>query len=276
LTSSPAAGGLRVLLTGAAGCIGRDLRAGLRGRYALLRVTEVRDPGPAAAGEEAVPADLSSPEATAALMRGIDVVLHFAGMPREAPWDAVLRNNIIATYNVFEAARANGVRRIVYASSNPVVGFYRADRPLGTTEAPRPDSRYGVSKVFGEGLARLYADKHGIGVAALRIGSYRQTPENVRQLATWCSPRDLLGLVVRCIEVADLHFEVFYGVSANQRSRWHDDAARRIGFVPRDDAEAYASRFPAESRPDSADPAVRFHGGHLAAVEFDADPDAID
>jgi uronate dehydrogenase len=267
---------MRVLLTGAAGVIGRDLRAGLAGRYSPLRVVDRVDCAPARPGEEVAVADLALLDDALRVTRDIDVVLHFAGVPREAPWERILSGNIVATYNVLEAARQNGVRRIVYASSNHVVGFYRVERDLGTVEPPRPDSRYGVSKVFGEGLGRLYADKHGMSVVALRIGSYRAEPENVRQLATWCSPRDLLELVVRSMETPGLHYEVFYGVSANRRSRWRDDAAARIGFRAVDDAERYAARFAGQLPSDPHAAGERFHGGHLVAQEFDGDADAID
>jgi uronate dehydrogenase len=271
-----AAASPRILLTGAAGVIGADLRNGLAGRYPLVRLTDLRDTGPARSGEETVCADLTSLDETLAVTLDIDVVLHFAGVPREGPWDLILANNIEATFNVFEAARRNRVGRVVYASSNHVVGFYRNERALGVTEPARPDSRYGVSKLFGEGLGRLYADKHGLSVVCLRIGSYRREPENHRQLATWCSPRDLLALVVRCIEAPALHFEVFYGVSGNRRRRWSDDAERKIAFTPQDDAERYAGRFGDVPPSDTRGPAAQFHGGHLAAMEFDGDPEAID
>ena len=266
---------LRVLLTGAAGVIGRDLRDGLAGRYARLRLTDVRDLGAARPGEELVRADLTSLDEALAVTRDVDVVLHFAGVPREGAWEQILPNNIVAAYNVFEAAWRNGVLRVVYASSNHVVGFYRTERELDVDEVPRPDSRYGVSKVFGEALGRLYADKHGMSAVALRIGSYRRQPENRRQLATWCSPGDLLRLVTRCIEVPDLHYAVFYGVSANRRARWHDDSRAKLGYQAVDNAEDYAAQLPPEPEGEVT-PAVAFHGGHLAAAEFDGDISGVD
>lgn len=264
----------RILITGAAGEIGRVLHAGLRGRYALLRLLDVREIRDLDAGEERIIADLVEPDAAHAATRGIDCVVHLAGVPREAPWEHILPNNIIATYNLFEAARMNGVKRIIFASSNHVVGFYRVGRTVGVSEPPRPDSRYGVSKVFGEALGRLYADKHGLSVACLRIGSFRADPQNARQLRTWVSPRDLVQLVRNCIEASSLHYLVAYGVSANDRRQWRDDAGGTLGFQPRDNAESYAGKIAAISDPPG--PASDFHGGEFCALEFSGDASKIE
>lgn len=262
-----------ILITGAAGAIGSTLRRGLAGRYALLRSAD-RQPVAAVGGEEAVVCDITDAQSVAALMRGIDCVVHLAGVPREAAWQTILPDNIAGTWNVFEQARAAGVKRIVYASSNHVVGYYRSDRRVGPDDPPRPDSRYGVSKVFGEALGRLYADKHGIDVACLRIGSFRERPEDERQLATWISPRDMVELVRCAIEAPSYHYAIVYGVSANARARWDNPQAARIGYVPRDDAEAYAASV-AGKAPPAGDPAALFHGGSFCALEWSGDADAI-
>jgi uronate dehydrogenase len=260
----------RILITGAAGEIGSTLRAGLSGAYEHLRLSDIRPLGQAGSREETVQADLTDYAAVAALMKDIDCVVHLGGVPREAPWEAILPNNIAATYNVFEAARANGVRRIVFASSNHTIGYYRVSNEIGVEEPMRPDSRYGVSKVFGEAVGRLYADKHGLSVACLRIGSFRQQPGDFRQLSTWVSPRDTVQLVRRCIDAEPFHFLVLYGVSANTRARWKNPNAALIGYRPEDNAEAHASRFPAPHG-DGTDPAVEFHGGPFCSLEFDGD-----
>ena len=116
----------------------------------------------------------------------------------------------------------------------------------------------------------MYADKHGMSVACLRIGSFRSEPQDARQLSTWISPRDTVQLVQRCIEAPDFHFVVLYGVSANTRSRWNNPHAARIGYEPLDNAEAFAPRF-AASNGDGTDPAVECHGGPFCALEFDGD-----
>lgn len=260
------AAALRVLITGAAGGIGRTLQQGLAGRYALLRLADIRPVTPAGPNEEAATCDITDPQAVAAVMQDIDCVVHLAGVPREGPWDAIHPNNIVGTWNVFEQARVSGVRRIVYASSNHVVGYYRAATRVGTGVTPRPDSRYGVSKVFGEALGRLYADKHGIDVACLRIGSFRRQPEDARQLATWISHGDMTELARCAIEAADYHYIVVYGVSANTRARWDNPDAAVIGYVPRDNAEQYAAQFPDAGDPD--DPVNVFHGGPFCGMEW--------
>ena len=264
----------RILITGAAGEIGTTLRDGLRGTYALLRLTDRRPLGEAAPGEELVVADLADASALAHAMEGIECVVHLGGTPREAAWEAIHADNIVGTYNIFEAARAAGVRRIIFASSNHVIGYYRAARRVGIEEPPRPDSRYGVSKVFGEALGRMYADKHGLSVACLRIGSFRTEPQDWRQLATWISPRDTVQLVRRCIDAPAFHFVVLYGVSANTRTRWLNPGAELVGYQPQDNAEVYADRFAASAK--DRDPSVVCHGGSFCGLEFAGDLDRID
>ena len=177
----------RVLITGAAGEIGRVLRAGLFDGQRALRLLDVKPQAAARDGEECVSADLADVAALQNAMRNVQCVVHLAGVPREGPWETILPNNVIGTYNLFEAARIGGVKRVIFASSNHVIGYYRATQAVGTDVPPRPDSRYGVSKAYGEALARMYADKYGIEVACLRIGSFRSRPEDARQLATWIS-----------------------------------------------------------------------------------------
>jgi uronate dehydrogenase len=264
-----------ILITGAAGLIGSTLRLALRGAYPLLRLTDMRPLAEPAAGEECVVTDLTNLAALKSLMAGIDCVVHLGGVPREAPWEAILPANIVGTWNVFEAARLAAVKRVVFASSNHVIGYYRSNKDVGVDEPPRPDSRYGVSKVFGEALGRLYADKHGMSVACLRIGSFREQPEDARQLATWVSPRDMAQLVRCAIDAPAYNFLVLYGVSGNTRSRWKNSAAERIGYRPQDNAEDYATRF-APPHAAGSDPAVAFHGGGFCAQEFSNDVRAIE
>ena len=175
-------------------------------------------------------------------MQGMECVVHLAGQAVEADWEVVLPLNIEGCYNVFEAARRGGVRRVVFASSNHAVGFHRRERFLDDTVQPRPDTRYGVSKVFGEALGRLYADKYGLSVACLRIGTFRDPdrPVEARQLLTWLSHRDMVHLASRCIDHPDYHFAVVYGVSNNLRNRWDNSNVRWLGYRPQDDSGIYA------------------------------------
>jgi uronate dehydrogenase len=254
-----------ILITGAAGGIGSCLRAGLAGAYPLIRLTDIRPLSPAVNGEECVVTDLTDLVALKSLMAGIDCVVHMGGVPREAPWEAILPANIVGAWNVFEAARLAAVKRIVFASSNHVVGYYRSNMTVGVDEPPRPDSRYGASKVFGEALGRLYADKHGMSIACLRIGSFRERPEDARQLATWISPRDMVQLVRRCIDAPDYRYLVLYGVSNNSRARWQNPHAVRIGYAPQDNAEDYAA---ALAHKVAGGAAAEFHGGNFCDIEL--------
>ena len=145
----------RILITGAAGRIGRTLREGLAQGYELLRLLDVAPLGEAAAREELVRADIADLAAIEAALDGIDCVVHLAAVPEEDTWEKILPANMVGTYNVFEAARRRGARRIVFASTNHVVGFHRRERRLDEHVMPRPDTRYGASKAFGEALGRL-------------------------------------------------------------------------------------------------------------------------
>ncbi len=258
---------LRVLITGAAGGIGRCLHRALSGRYRLLRLADRAVATCLHPSEQALTGDFTEAAFAARAVADMDVLVHLAGMPKEAPWETILPDNIVATVNVFEAARAAGVQRIVFASSNHAIGFRAVEETVGIGEPVRPDSRYGVSKVFGEALARMYADKYGIDAAWLRIGSFRERPEDARQLATWISHRDMAALARCAIEAPPYGFAVVYGVSANRRARWTSPDAARLGYAPQDDAEEYAGELEM-LRPAPRDPAARFHGGAYCAMEY--------
>jgi uronate dehydrogenase len=146
---------------------------------------------------------------------------------------------------------------------------------VGISEPERPDSRYGVSKAYGEALGRMYADKYGLEVACLRIGSFRARPEDARQLATWISHRDMVELTRCCIEAAKFHFVVLYGVSNNTRNRWQNPHAAEIGYRPVDNAEQYAVELETKT-PPAGDPAREFHGGAFCALEFVGDARRIE
>jgi len=235
----------RVLITGAAGMVGTVTRRELEGRYdlALLDRTPILD---APAGTDVYTGTIQDAALVARAVEGVDTIVHLAGQPTEADWDTVRDANIDGCYVVVEAARRAGVRRIVFASTNHVIGFYRRSEGLDGTELPRPDTRYGVSKAFGEFLLRYYADKFDLSAVCVRIGTLRvpDEPGDVRHLSTWLSHRDWGQLVRRAIE-ADVKFEIVYGVSNNSRRWWHDHSAATIGYRPMDDAETFASRLPA-------------------------------
>lgn len=260
---------LRVLITGAAGNIGKCLRDQLRGRYALLRLADIAEQEPAQAGEEIRTLDVRDMASVERCMEGIDCVIHLAGIPGVDTWDKILPMNIDGCYNVFEAARRQRVPRVIFASSNHAVGYHRRERFLDNAVEPRPDSLYGVSKVFGEALGRMYADKYGMSVACLRIGTFRtpDRPSEARQLLTWLSHRDMAQLARRCVEHASYHFVVVYGVSNNLRNRWDNSDVKFLGYQPQDDSEVFAAEILARDIPE--DPiAAQFHGGFYCPLEF--------
>jgi uronate dehydrogenase len=266
-----------ILITGAAGQIGRALRVGLRRSYPLIRLADIAPMDAALAGEEVTTTDIRDIAAVEKAAAGIDCIVHLAGASVESEWQKVLPLNIEGCYNVFEAARRQRVKRVVFASSNHAVGFHRRERFIDTRVVPRPDTRYGVSKVFGEAVGRLYADKYGLSVACLRIGTFRNPdrPAEARQLLTWISHRDMVQLVRRCIDCPDYHFVTVYGVSNNLRSRWDNTDAKFLGYRPEDDSEIYAAEILAKG--EREDPiAAQFHGGFYCPMEFAGDTTRID
>ena len=267
----------RILITGAAGSIGRRLRADMQGLYPILRLSDRDPPAPAGAGEEVMVADLGDLAACEAICAGVDGIVHLGGQAVEADWDTVLQANIIGCYNLFEAARRQGVKRVVFATTNHVIGFYRRTQRIDHTVPPRPDSRYGVSKAFGEALGRLYADKHGLRVLNIRIGNFGDRPLDRRRLSIWLSPRDFLQLVRIGLEHPDLHYETVYGASENDRTWWDNANAYGLGYRPQDESEPYRSRHTrgrAESPPISWPSSSR--AGRSARPSSTADPERID
>jgi uronate dehydrogenase len=235
-----------VLITGASGTIGSDLREFLTGRY-QLRLQERpggKPVGPARPDEEIVQAELADLAAMRAAVRGVDAVVHLAASASgQTPWDTVLHNNIIGMYTTLEAMRQEDVRRMVFASTNHVTGYHELKgRPCYPDMPIRPDSYYGASKAFGEALARYYVDEHGLEVICLRIGSYQPAPRGVRQLSTWLSPRDMAQLTWRAIE-SPLTWGIFYAISGNARRYWDIGPTQdQLGYEPEDDAERYAAQ----------------------------------
>ena len=255
-----------MLLTGAAGVLGRWLRPHLAERYGALRCSDIVDPAPAGRGEELRIVDLADAEAVDRLVAGTGRIIHFGGISFETSFERINAANILGTYNVFEAARRHSAGPIVYASSNHATGFYSRDDHLDGRATPRPDSLYGVSKAFGENLASLYADKWGLDIACLRIGTAAPAPTDPRHLSTWQSYPDLLRLIEACFAATKLGFTVLYGVSANARCWWSNAHAPHVAYAPKDSAEsAAAEMFKHGDRRDFQDPAVKFQGGPFVA-----------
>ncbi|MGH2866572.1 MAG: NAD-dependent epimerase/dehydratase family protein [Solirubrobacteraceae bacterium] len=240
----------RVLITGAAGRVGGALRAGLRGRFRTLRLLDRTFAEPADDGEELYEGDLRDPLLMDRAVAGCDAIVHLAAIPDElASFSDIMQVNIGCTHAVLEAARVRSVRRLVIASTSRVTGMYPRDARLDTSAPVRPDTLYAVSKVACEALARLYAERFGLEIACLRIGSYEPQPTNTRHLSTWVSPRDLAAYVHRCLVVPGLSYTVLYAVSDNRRTWWDDGEARRLGIERRDDAERFAAEVAADDSP---------------------------
>jgi uronate dehydrogenase len=259
-----------VLITGAAGGIGTRLRQLLKGVYRELRLSDVKPPRDLAADESFVAADLADMTAVERAVVGVDGIVHLGGFSVEGPWETILQANIIGCYNLFEAARRHGVGRVVFASSNHVVGFYPRQRRIGVDDPVRPDSRYGASKAFGEALAALYAYKHGLRVTCLRIGNVSDVPADRRRLSIWIAPQDLVQLIRIGLEHPDIRHEIFYGASDNARGWWDNSAAFRLGYRPQFRAEDHSAAALAADAKLPADPlGAWYQGGPYCSDEFD-------
>lgn len=235
-----------LLLTGAAGTLGRALTPPLQALATRLSVSDLAAPLGRLAlppGVTPLPCDLADAAAVHALLAGVEAVVHLGGVSVEGPVEPILQANVHGLHHLYEAARRQGVRRIVFASSNHVTGSYRQGETIGPDAPPRPDGHYGLSKLYGEGIASLYWHRHGIESVCLRIGTATPLPEDRRALASWLSPRDLVQLVEKALTAPDVGCLVAYGCSRNTRRWWASEAAwARLGYEPQDDAEAHAAR----------------------------------
>ncbi|MFJ6729010.1 NAD-dependent epimerase/dehydratase family protein [Streptomyces sp. NPDC091281] len=263
--TTPPAAPRTVLLTGAAGGVGTLMRDLLPAYGHDLRLLDVR---PVEGAPDAITADLGDRAALREAVRGVDAIVHLAGISLEAPFEKILKANIEGTYHLYEAAREEGVRRIVFASSNHAVGYTpypRDGAPPVPVDAPRrPDTFYGLSKCFGEDLAQLYWDRHGLETVSIRIGSCFPEPTSVRMLSMWLSPADGARLFHAALTADAVGHTVVYGSSANTRLWWDLSGARALGYTPLDDSEPYAARLVAEQGElDPADPAQARLGGHF-------------
>ena len=257
----------RLLLTGAAGGLGRELRSRLKPHCETLRLSDIADLGTAAAGEELISVRLEDRAAVHELLRGVSAVVHLGGVSVEAPFDPILQANIIGVYNLYEAARLHGVKRIVFASSNHVTGFYRQDEVIDPRDPMRPDGLYGLSKAFGENLARFYFDRYGVESVCLRIGSSFPEPKDRRMLATWLSYDDLERLVVASLTAPVVGHSVIYGMSDNTTRWWDNTHAAHIGYRAQDSSEPFRAAVEArQPELDNSDPAVIYQGGAFVRI----------
>jgi uronate dehydrogenase len=258
---------MRVLVTGAAGSLGRVVTVGLADHgHDVVGLDLVPAPdGTPFPWHEADCADADAVEAVVAGER-LDAVVHLAGVPDEVSLPEELTSHVVTTAALLDAMVAHRVPRLVYASSNHAVGRTpRADGEITEHALPRPDTFYGVAKVAAEALMRLYADRHAIDAVACRIGSFLEEPTSLRNLSTWLSYGDGVRMVEAALTAPAPGYAVLYGISANTRAWWDLEPGRRLGYEPQDDAEAYADRIePAAS--DEAE--AEFVGGPFATEQF--------
>ena len=257
----------RLLLTGAAGGLGRVLRPRLKSVCETLRVSDIADLGAAATGEEVMPAQLADKAAVTALLAGVNAVVHLGGVSTEHAFETILPANIVGTYHVYEAARLAGTKRIVFASSNHVTGFYRQDETIAPKMPMRPDGYYGLSKAFGENLAQFYFDRHGVETVSLRIGSSFPEPKDRRMLASWLSYDDLERLVLAALTAPAVGHTVIYGMSDNRLTWWDNTSARHIGYRAQDSSEPFRAAVEARQPSiDLDDPAALRQGGAFVSM----------
>lgn len=256
----------RVLITGAAGALGRELRKSGQKLAKCVRLTDLTPSRDLQAHEEDRPFDLADMSAALAAIEGCDAIVHLGAKASEGTWGEVLPANIVGTYNIYEAARRHGVKRIVYASSVHAIGYYERNQTIDARVPTRPDGLYGLSKTFGENLASLYYDKFGIESVALRIGSCFPEPTDRRHLITWLSYRDMRQLVERSLAAPRVGFLISYATSRNRESFWDNRLASILGYQPEDSADDYRDKVLAKTpQGDPSDPAVKYQGGIFCA-----------
>jgi uronate dehydrogenase len=262
-----------ILLTGAAGALGEQLRETLSQKCNLLRISDKTNLDKKFDNEEIKQADLSSAEAILNLTKNIDCVVHMGGQSIEGSWDNVLNSNIIGMYNLYEGCRKNNVKRVIWASSVHTVGFYPRSEVIDNKVMPRPDSNYGLSKVFGESLAQYYWDKYKLETVSIRIYSCVAEPKDHRMLSTWLSYNDLRSLVISCMNTSNVKHSIIFGVSNNNSILIDNKYSKHIGYNPKDNGEEYRKIIEEnDGFIDSKDPLVTTHGGYFASAgHFDDD-----
>lgn len=254
----------RILLTGAGGGLGRMLRDRLNAWADVVRLSDINVDGLGAArdGEEIVQCDLADKAAVMAMVKGADVVLHFGGLSTEFAFEDIMYANILGTANLYEAVHKCGIKRVVFASSNHAVGFYRTTDVIDADAPTRPDTFYGVSKCFGEALSRYYYDRLGVETVCVRIGSSFPEPLNRRMMTTYLSYDDLVELLRCALFATRVGHCIVFGQSNNSGSWWVNTKAAHLGFQARDSSSKFAHLFPLTGDyPPAADLATTYQGG---------------
>lgn len=258
----------RILITGASGGLGTVLRKPIAAVTKALRISDVKSLTSNGSNEEVVICDLADTDAVMAMTRDVDVVIHMGGaVGAKLPFEEVFQANLRGFTNIYEACRRNGVKRVIWGSSNHGVGFYPRTQRLDASVTPRPDSFYGVSKIFGEAVAQYYWDKFELESVSIRIGSCFPKPTDHRMLSTWLSYPDFLHLIECCLRSPRVEHTIVYGVSNNDSVLWDNRMAAHLGFRPKDNAEAFRAEIEASVPSCNRDDiSVVVHGGSFAAA----------
>ncbi|MCH5519542.1 NAD-dependent epimerase/dehydratase family protein [Pseudomonas syringae] len=256
----------RLLLTGAAGGLGKVLRETLRPYTNVLRLSDIAEMASAVDDREEVQVcDLADKDAVHQLVEGVDAIVHFGGVSVERPFEEILGANICGVFHIYEAARRHGVKRVIFASSNHVIGFYKQTETIDAHSPRRPDSYYGLSKSYGEDMASFYFDRYGIETVSIRIGSSFAEPQNRRMMSTWLSFADLTQLIERSLYTPDVGHTVVYGVSDNKTVWWDNRLASKLDYTPKDSSEVFREKVEAQPLPAADDPAMLYQGGAFVA-----------
>ncbi|CAN7699869.1 NAD-dependent epimerase/dehydratase family protein [Rhizobium leguminosarum] len=255
----------RIAVTGAAGRVGTLLRPHLSAHFGHVHLIDLQEPAELVENETFVRADLTKLDEATAALKDIDGVVHLAGIASGIDMNAILHANVLGTYNLYEAARINKVRRVVYASSNHATGFYPRGQLVSPLDPMRPDSPYGLSKCWGELVAGLYYDTSGIRSLSIRIGNAGTYPNSERSLAIWISARDLAQLVRIGLTHPQIAATVVYGVSDTDTQWWDNELAARLGYQPQDRPRDYALIEEGSEGPV----ALAFQGGGFCEINHD-------
>jgi uronate dehydrogenase len=251
----------RILLTGAGGGLGTILRERIKPWADVVRLNDVKDLGPAGEGEEIVIGDLGDRDAVMKMMEGVDAVLHFGGISVEDKFEPIMNANILGLHHLYEAIHKCGVKRVIYASSSHVVGFYETTDLVDAEMPLRPDGFYGVSKAFGEALSRYYYDRFGTETVCLRIGSSFPEPKNTRMMVTYLAYDDLVELIRCSLFTPRVGHTITFGTSNNPTKWWDNKHAAHLGYAPKHSSTQFASNFPPSADYPAPDDAPTIYQG---------------
>jgi uronate dehydrogenase len=252
----------RILFTGAAGNLGKRLRERLHEFADIVRLSDLTDIGALNPHEEFMQCDLADREAVMRICEGVDAILHFGGVSTEEEWAPIMQANIQGMVNLYEVVHKLGIRRVVFASTNHTMGMYKSTDLVDASMPTRPDGYYGLSKVFGEQIARYYWDRFGIETVCIRIGYCWPEATNYRQMVTWLSLDDLVQLLHRSLVTPRVGHTITFGISDNPGRWWDDRYAAYLCYQPKDSSTQFAHKMPdAFAYPPKDDITTFYQGG---------------